>query len=812
MKKLTKSHEASQQRINIAVESQRYEVAQLLKSGIPNQSVLLIGQDEKWREINLIPLEISNDLDGFLSMFSSGVIKPSDIGFSTTTESQPVNTQPRQQDYESLENDFPEFPYFMISKLYRHITSGGRKSDIYKLKQCLKRVQESGLGIFEWIRQSENGAAEFVAGVKPGEPYTSEIASDGFAVKYFITNESGKYAFQVQSYKNETPGSWFSASAHVYQTIKLAEHDCLSQALVYIRSLITKSETPEIYHNLFLKIQNKFKIINMSEQTKDRENQLAELGLMYNPTDHRWTGHGFTVTGNSIENDNDEIWALTIENIQDYVAAGPQPPEPANNVPASENAPVINDKEKIANRVEELSALGLMFNGSDFVGTLGTAAVAVNVLDIQTYSDRKWTSLMIDLNKRVKPATSEVYGVQGSPIPNKAFAESAQAPDGYKIADGSAPEPPASATQSIEAVNESDVNHAVDTAPVVAPVSLATIGGISTDRISELQDLEKSQLAIVEKHKFVQPVDAKTLKAAKANVTALRKASTGTEKIEKDASKFLNTLKDGIKAVVNKAALITRKALDEQEQAVKEYEQAEAIKAAEEQRKKLEKIKSRTDALFAAGMMRDAASYNIGTVYATPSQIETATYEEFAVILKQAQDMKATLDAEKMKSLSTEEQLAAALAKIAELTGQAALVTEVPAPPAPSPEPVTAFQPVVESTLPPSNTTGSPVPTMQTAPPPAAPAQSGPYVYNTEYIKPDPENYLLARFDMEQGNVQAVNANPIPAAFIKGRALYDRGMKDVSQAIMDILADEAIPGNQKRGYITELCEIILKQK
>lgn len=794
MKKLTKSHEASPYRIHITVEGQRYEVAHLLKSGIPNQSVLLIGQDEKWREINLIPLSIGNDLIGFQSMFASGIIKPCDIGFYTTKESKPVNTQPRQQDYESLENDFPEFPCFMISKLYRHITSGGRKSNIYELKQCLSRIKESGLNISEWIIQSENGAAEFVTGIRPNEPYAAEIAADGFAIKYFITNESGKYAFQVQSYKNETPGSWFSASAHVYQTIKLAEHDCLSQALVYIRSLIVKSETPEIYHNLFLKIQNKFKIINMSEQAKDRENQLAELGLMYNPTDHSWTGHGFTVTGNSIENDNDEEWAIITENIQDYVAAGPPPV-----IQETKTEPVVENRaDKAPERMKQLVDLGLGFNGVDFVGELGGAYVNVALLDIQTYSDRKWTSLMIDLNKRARletPANPETP-VKIVEVSKPTHLQEEETRDEDYIS-------------GIKSMAKNNVNAEAykPSESTVAPVSLATIGGISTDRISELQDLEKSQLAIVEKHKFVQPVDAKTLKAAKANVTALRKASTGTEKIEKDASKFLNTLKTAIKTVVDKAAVITRVALDKQEQAVKEYEQAEAIKAAEEQRKKLEKIKSRTDALFAAGMMRDAASYNIGTVYVTPSQIETASDEEFAVILKQAQDMKAVLDAEKMKSLSTEEQLAAALAKIAELTGQATPVAEVPAPPVVTPEPVTAFQEASDRSAVPY----TPV-TQTTTPLPANPVQSGPYIYNTEYFKPDAENYLLAKFDMEPNNTRAIGMNPIPVAFIQARGYYDRGMKDVSQAIMDILSDESIPGNQKRGYITELCETVLKQK
>lgn len=806
MKKLPKPYEASQNRISITVEGQRYEVAQLLKSGIPNQSVLLIGQDEKWREIQLSPLCITNDLDAFLNLFTTGEIQPSDIGFSDIDyRSTPADTQLKHADFERLEFEFPAYPYFMISKLYREVFRY-RSGNLSELRIAMRRVQESGLTIPEWIKQSENGAAEFVAGVKPGEPYTIEISHDGLAIKYFITRDGDKYAFQVQSYRNETPGSWFSASAHVYQTIKLAEHDCLSQALVYIRSLITKSETPEIYHALFTKIQNKFKIINMTEQTKDRENQLAELGLMYNPTDHSWTGHGFSITGNSIENDNDEIWALTIENIQDYVAAGPPPP--VQETPAAENR-----ADKAPERMKQLVDFGLQFNGSGFIGDINGVYFDVALLDIQAYSDRKWTSMMIDFGKRIKPANPEtpVKIVEVSK-PTQLQEEEARNDDYI------------SGVKSMASGNVNAESYAVaESAPTKNPVSLATIGGITTDRITELQNLEKSQQLVVDAYPFIAITNATTLKKAKAAKSALLKASTSTEKIEKDASKFLNTLKDAIKKIVIPAAKITRDALDKQTAEIDRFENAEAMRLAEEQRLKLEKIKSRTDALFAAGMMRDAASFNIGTVYATPSQVETATDEEFAAILADAQAAKQAIDAEALKNASVEEQLAAALAKIAQLTGAPAVIpasayeyTAPPAPPVINHEAIKQGGEIVNNIIMAETVLDAVKNTAFTQPAPAAPATppqpAGAYIYSTEYIKPDPENYLLAKFDMEEGNYHAVNANPIPAAFIKGRALYDRGMKDISQAIMDILADDAIPGPQKRGCITELCEIILKQK
>lgn len=338
--------------------------------------------------------------------------------------------------------------------------------------------------------------------------------------------------------------------------------------------------------------------------------------------------------------------------------------------------------------------------------------------------------------------------------------------------------------------------------PAKKPVSLATIGGISTDRIVELQELEKSQLDVLEKHKFVKPVDAKTLKQAKANVTALRKASTGTEKIEKDASKFLNTLKTAIKNVVDKAAKLTRDALEKQEQAVKEFEYAEELRLAAIQKAKLEKIKARSERLFAVPMVFNGTAYNIGTLYILGSQIEELTDEEFELQVSQAVAIKATLDAEALANKAKEDELEAAKKRIAELTGQPYTapgeVAQIPE----APKTVEAAAAMIDNVMPPEPAPVAPPPVAKTASPVGVPMV---YQYQTEFKEAVPGNGILHKLDME--NLAALeNKN-----YLKARAYFIRGTKDVAQAIQDILNAPTQEGVKKSEQIADLCSIILNQ-
>lgn len=786
MKKLIKSYEASSEQHIVKINGQVYKIANLKKSGITLKNTIIIGQDDKWDEIELSGLGVSNNLTEFKQLIVEGKITPAQLNIYVENNTV-VNYNLTHSDFEKLENLFPKYPYFMISKLFRYLSSKGRKSNYEDLRDFMKRVNESQKTIPEWIMDNENDATFFVEGVKPEGPFETKFKDGDISFTYWISKNGG--TIKYYSVLNDTKESIADPGAE-YKTVKQAEKKCLSKALVCIKSLILNRDSPEKYYELFRLIQNKFKTINMSEKNKDRENQLTALGMMYTPAEDSYTGHGFTVTGNSIENDSDEDWQNTLERIGSVNTTQP------NETPA---APQQGGSTEA--RVKQLIDLGLKFDGDrTFNLTVKNGFFAVDILDAQTHSDRKWTGLIIEI-ERLKSGELPTTNVVPYPVP-ETMADA--------VVDAEWIDP--NSTIKLSADDKIKIDQPLNKKQLV---SLASIGNLTEEGILDLQGLKDKQLAVLEANPFIKVTNATTLKKAKSSVTALRKASTGTEKIETDASKFLNTLKGIIKTVVGSNAKLTRDALDKQEQEVKEYENAEALRVAAEQRAKAEKIKKRTDSLFAVPMVFNGTTYNIGTLYIMPSQVEEATDEQFTVLLMQATEIKKQQDEESTAEKSKLDELEQAKRTIARLTGQPYTppggTPVMPAPPVPvSPSETVvinkAQQPGPTDVF--SAHVNIPAPATETAP--AGTTQAQGYMYNTEYIRATPQNYLLARFDME--NMHAVNANPIPPAFIKGRALYDRGMKELATVITEVLKAPNDPENPKSKQIFEICEIILEQK
>lgn len=812
MKKLNKGFEASTVRVNLTIDGQTYEAANLRKGGILHMNTILVGQDGKWVEVDCIKLGISNDLITFKNLVSSGEISPSDFGFYTATEDEaPRDYHMRHEDFVRLEEMFPDYPYFMISSLYRHITRYNRKSNYEDLKGFMRQVSESGKSIPEWIKDSENGSIMFVQNVPAGKPLEVKITDGEMSFTYWISqrNETFKY-YSVLNTKFEG----LTDDGEGFETIRQAESTCLYKGVLSLRSKIVNSDSPEIYYELFKKIQNKSKILNMSEKTKTRENQLSELGLAYVPKDDSYSGHGFTIAGNSIENDTDEDWQNTIDRIESVIAEGPETamPAPAPAAPVAATPPPPAQPEPPATppaapqqggsteaRIAELIAAGLKFDGDrTFALTVPNGYIAVDVLDIQTYSDRKWTGLMIEISKMKEGKPTEAAEPQTPPAAPETAPAAPEVPP--------APETPAEATPS-------------ESAPAKKPVSIATIGGLKADRIEELQGLKEKQLKVVEANPFVKITDAKTLKQAKAAKAALLKASTGTEKIETDATKYLNSFKKMLKDFISPLSKITRDAHEKQAQEIQEWENKEALRIAEEQRLKLEKIKNRTDKLFAIPMVFNGTSYNIGTVYILPSQIEELSDEEFEVLVVQAQAVKTQLDAAAAAAAAQEAELEAARKKIAELTGQPYTPPAAPGTPAqptaPAPAQPEPAAPTQAATPPPAAPTApAPAPgvyTPEQVATPAAPASPAPpnsavYPYQLQFVEASPENNILHKLDME--NLEALeNKN-----YHKARAYFIRGTKDTAQAVLDILNAPTQEGVKKSEQIMALCQVLISQK
>jgi hypothetical protein len=343
-------------------------------------------------------------------------------------------------------------------------------------------------------------------------------------------------------------------------------------------------------------------------------------------------------------------------------------------------------------------------------------------------------------------------------------------------------------------------------------ITLESIGNLKPDRISELQGLSAKQDAIVKANPFVKIKDAKTLKQAKAAKAALLKASTETEGIEKNASKYLNAFKAMIKKIVEPAAQKTRDAHKLQADEITLYENAEALRVQAEQTAKLQKIQDRTKRLFAVPFVFNGALYQIGTLYVTPSQVETSTDEEFDVLVKQGEAIKVALDAAALVASEKDKQIAELMAKLEALTNTpepapAEPVQRAPVEVTPTPAPVPATEPAK-----PLPSTSNTAPNASVTPPTQSVSdtatdkpKTGRFEPETEYEMASPENKLLNKFDMDHASI--VSMNPIPPAYIKCRAYAKYGMLLVAQEIEHIMAD---PDQRvkKSVRIMELCEII----
>ena len=356
--------------------------------------------------------------------------------------------------------------------------------------------------------------------------------------------------------------------------------------------------------------------------------------------------------------------------------------------------------------------------------------------------------------------------------------------------------------------------------------TLETVLSIQPDKISDLKNLISKQESIAAANPFVAITDAKTLKLAKKHESALLKASTGTEKIESDASKLLNSIKSTIKSLVTPAAKITREAHEKQKTERLRWENAEEIRIQAERIAQLAKLNQRKTDLFNAGYIFNGELYNIGNLYVTGTQIETSSDEDFLKFIQDGQQAKKDAEAaetETNKLLKEKQDLEK---KLAEMQAKlAAMNAPTPEPVAPvsdsvisAPEPVAppAPEPAIEivdglqQTVIQGMEQTKPVEPAAVAP---APVKSNiPYGYEpeTEFKPALPGNKPLEAFD--KAHKYFIQDVPLTPAFIKVRSYYNLGAYGIAVAINDILTRPADPnGKQKSVMIKELCDIVIKQ-
>jgi len=331
------------------------------------------------------------------------------------------------------------------------------------------------------------------------------------------------------------------------------------------------------------------------------------------------------------------------------------------------------------------------------------------------------------------------------------------------------------------------------------PISLQVFETLTPERISELQGLNERQIAIVKENPVITIIDKASYELAKKTAATLLKASTaidGSAGIEATATKYLNTFKNMLKTALGPIAKLTRDPYDKQKEIISSWENAELLKQQALEREKLQRIKLRTDELFAVPFTFNGSIYSIGIVYCTPSQVETATDEDFLIIVNNGKAIKQALDAEALVQSAKDQRIAELEAKLAKLEMLENMSNT-------ESEKVSPAIPVANNPAPLNNTVQS---VTDISNPNLKPNEVQKTVFAPTYTLPAQDNILLNRLDLE--NVEHLEK----PAYIKCRGYYVRGLKDVANSIEFILNDAAPNPIKKSERISVLCEILKKSE
>ena len=332
--------------------------------------------------------------------------------------------------------------------------------------------------------------------------------------------------------------------------------------------------------------------------------------------------------------------------------------------------------------------------------------------------------------------------------------------------------------------------------PVKKPVSVQVFENFTPERISELVGLKEKQLEIVKANPVVKITDKTSYEKAKKTAATLLKASTaidGKDGVDALGVRCINAFKKMFSSETGIIAKLTRDPYDEQKTIISSWENAELLREQAEQRAKLAKIKARTDELFAVPFTFNGSVYSIGTVYCLPSQIESASDEDFKIIvengkaIKQALDAQALIESEKDKEIEKLKAQLAALGALSEVSNTESVIT---------PANMVTETPV--SNIPASNpnSVGHQSGSVNQNKSPMVSATSG-------YTMPPQENVLLNRLDLE--HLEHIEK----PAYIKCRGYYARALKDVGIMLSEIMSNPDVT-IKKAPKIVELSEILKK--
>jgi len=353
-------------------------------------------------------------------------------------------------------------------------------------------------------------------------------------------------------------------------------------------------------------------------------------------------------------------------------------------------------------------------------------------------------------------------------------------------------------------------NMPISSIPVKKPVSVQVFENFTPERISELVGLKEKQLEIVKANPVVKITDKTSYEKAKKTAATLLKASTaidGKDGVDALGVRCINAFKKMFSSETGIIAKLTRDPYDEQKTIISSWENAELLREQAEQRAKLAKIKARTDELFAVPFTFNGSIYSIGTVYCLPSQIESASDEDFKVIvdngkaIKTALDAQALIESEKDKEIEKLKAQLAAFGALSELGNTEPVSNSMGIPIRNIAAGITVNEDLTKKECfisEPATDNGS---VIVNKPVGNGPTTTG--IQMTDYAMPPQENVLLNRLDLE--HLEHIKK----PAYIKCRGYYVRGLKEVAMLIEGILNNPDVT-IKKSVKITELVEILKK--
>jgi len=136
------------------------EIANLLRSGIKNQTVILVGYNKKWHEIEIESLRIDDEtflensyLPSVVDYIETNKVSLSDMGIVEELQNQSYDL--KHSDFVALEKLFPAYDYIQIGKLHDYEKRNGLPNGVYHKKETLKYLTDKKLSIADYITQCE---------------------------------------------------------------------------------------------------------------------------------------------------------------------------------------------------------------------------------------------------------------------------------------------------------------------------------------------------------------------------------------------------------------------------------------------------------------------------------------------------------------------------------------------------------------------------------------------------------------------------------------------------------------------------------